>query len=80
MSDGTPETTRKDFNPEAFGQNLARALECSGRALSAYLAPSADGQIKEPPSELTELGVSDFMPHSAMSIRWTPQSVIRPPA
>ena len=57
MSDGTPETTTgKNFNPEAFGQNLARALECSGRALSAYLGPNEKGQVKDqPPSELTDV-------------------------
>ncbi|KQW23157.1 poly(3-hydroxyalkanoate) synthetase [Afipia sp. Root123D2] len=56
MSDGTPETTTgKSFDPEAFGQNLARALESSGRALSAYLAPGVNGQVKDSPSELTDV-------------------------
>ncbi len=57
MNDGTPQTTNgKEFNPDVFAQNLARALESSGRALSAYLAPDKNGQLKDqPPGELTEV-------------------------
>jgi polyhydroxyalkanoate synthase len=57
MNDGTPQTTNgNEFNPEAFAQNLARALVSSGRALSAYLAPDKSGQLKDqPPGELTEI-------------------------
>ncbi|MGL5165911.1 MAG: PHA/PHB synthase family protein [Afipia sp.] len=42
------------FNPEAFSANLARALESSGRALSAYLQPRANGDASQP-GELHEV-------------------------
>jgi len=46
----------KSFDPEAFSANLARALESSGRALSAYLKPRENGEDKgRPPGELNEL-------------------------
>lgn len=46
----------KSFDPEVFSANLARALESSGRALSAYLKPRANGDEKgRPPGELNEL-------------------------
>ncbi len=41
----------KGFDPEAFSANLSRALESSGRALSAYLKPRANGD----PAEAGEL-------------------------
>ncbi|MES2599392.1 MAG: class I poly(R)-hydroxyalkanoic acid synthase [Pseudomonadota bacterium] len=46
----------KSFDPEAFSANLARALESSGRALSAYLKPRENGEEKgRPPGELNEV-------------------------
>jgi polyhydroxyalkanoate synthase len=46
----------KTFNPEAFAMNLAKAMESSGKALAAYLAPREDGEPKDkPPSELGEV-------------------------
>ena len=46
----------KGFDPEAFSANLARALESSGRALSAYLKPRENGEDRgRPPGELNEL-------------------------
>ena len=46
----------KSFDAEAFSANLARALESSGRALSAYLKPTENGELKDrPPGELNEL-------------------------
>ena len=45
----------KGFDPEAFSINLARALENSGKALSAYLKPRDSGEIKDQSGELTEV-------------------------
>ena len=39
--------TAKGFDPEAFSVNLARAIESSGKALSAYLKPRENGEIKD---------------------------------
>src|SRR5579863_843812 len=57
MTDVTTETeTEQKFDPEAFALNLARAMENSGKALAAYLAPRENGEAKDkPPNELTEL-------------------------
>src|SRR3982074_3675354 len=56
MSDVTTETkTAKTFDPEAFAMNLARAMESSGQALSAYLKPRDDGEKDKPPSEIGEV-------------------------
>ena len=53
-ADGNGST--KSFDPEAFSANLARALESSGRALTAYLKPRENGEDKgRPPGELNEL-------------------------
>jgi polyhydroxyalkanoate synthase len=60
MSDILPGTrigeseAAKGFDPEAFSANLARALESSGRALSAYLKPRANGDASQP-GELHEI-------------------------
>ncbi|HEX7791693.1 MAG TPA: class I poly(R)-hydroxyalkanoic acid synthase, partial [Afipia sp.] len=57
MSDVLPDTRTgesgnvKSFDPEAFSANLARALESSGKALSAYLN---SGHTK-PPGEVSEV-------------------------
>ena len=45
----------KGFDPEAFSINLARALENSGKALSAYLKPRENGEIKDQSGELGEV-------------------------
>jgi polyhydroxyalkanoate synthase len=46
----------KGFDPEAFSANLARAIESSGRALSAYLKPRENGEVTDqPPAQLTEV-------------------------
>src|SRR5580700_8397070 len=57
MADDTIETeTAKKFDPEAFAINLARAMESSGQALAAYLAPRDGGEPRDrPPSELGEV-------------------------
>ena len=57
MSDVTTETqVPKQFDPEAFALNLARAMENSGQALAAYLKPRENGEAKDkPPNELTEV-------------------------
>jgi polyhydroxyalkanoate synthase len=44
----------KGFDPEAFSANLSRALESSGRALSAYLKPRSNGDASQP-GELHEV-------------------------
>ncbi len=41
------------FNPETFALNLARAMENTGRALSAYLKPRENGERM--PGELGEM-------------------------
>jgi polyhydroxyalkanoate synthase len=68
MSDVTAETQiAKKFDPEAFAMNLARAMESSGQALSAYLKPRESGEITDkPPSELAEV-VKTF---SALAEYW----------
>src|SRR5438105_301501 len=54
MSDITVETREtKQFNPEAFAMNIAKAMENSGRALAAYLTPRENGELKDkPPNEI----------------------------
>ncbi len=49
----TDKTSDKVFNPEAFALNLARAMENTGRALSAYLQPREHGD--RAPGELGEM-------------------------
>jgi polyhydroxyalkanoate synthase len=57
MSNVTAETQlAKEFDPEAFALNLARAMESSGQALAAYLKPRESGEFRDkPPSELGEV-------------------------
>ncbi|WP_291852892.1 class I poly(R)-hydroxyalkanoic acid synthase [Bradyrhizobium sp.] len=57
MSEVNTETRPSNaFNAEAFGLNIAKALETSGQALAAYLKPRQEGQlVDQPPSELTEV-------------------------
>jgi polyhydroxyalkanoate synthase len=57
MSDVTTETrTEKQFDPEAFALNLARAMESSGQALAAYLKPRENAEPKDkPPNEIGEV-------------------------
>src|SRR3954454_12734421 len=57
MSDaGTQSETEKKFDAEAFGMNVARALESSGQALAAYLKARETGEVKnKPPSEVAEV-------------------------
>ena len=56
LSTNSANGSPKGFDPEAFSANLARALESSGRALSAYLKPRENGEPKDrPPGELNEL-------------------------
>jgi polyhydroxyalkanoate synthase subunit PhaC len=57
MSEVNTETRPANaFNAEAFGLNIAKALETSGQALAAYLKPRQEGQlVDQPPSELTEV-------------------------
>ena len=43
LSTNSANGSTKSFDPEAFSANLARALESSGRALSAYLKPREEG-------------------------------------
>ncbi|WP_316202038.1 MULTISPECIES: class I poly(R)-hydroxyalkanoic acid synthase [unclassified Bradyrhizobium] len=46
----------KTFDAEAFAMNIAKAMESSGRALSAYLKPRETGEVQDrPPTELTEV-------------------------
>lgn len=45
----------KGFDPEVFSANLARTLESSGRALSAYLKPRQNGDATDQPGEFTEV-------------------------
>ncbi len=57
MNDVTAETqpTRK-FDPEAFAMNVARALESSGQALTAFLKTREGGEVTDkPPGELAEV-------------------------
>src|SRR5437588_1210004 len=57
MSDVSVETRdTKQFNPEAFAMNIAKAMENSGRALAAYLKPLEKGEVQDqPPSEIAEV-------------------------
>ncbi|MEN3288610.1 MAG: poly[(R)-3-hydroxyalkanoate] polymerase subunit PhaC [Bradyrhizobium sp.] len=46
----------KAFDAEAFAMNIARAMENSGKALSAYLKPRESGEVQDrPPAELSEM-------------------------
>jgi polyhydroxyalkanoate synthase len=46
----------KTFDAEAFATNIAKAMESSGKALSAYLKPRETGEVQDrPPIELTEV-------------------------
>jgi polyhydroxyalkanoate synthase len=46
----------KAFDAEAFATNIARAMENSGKALSAYLKPRESGEVQDrPPAELSEM-------------------------
>jgi polyhydroxyalkanoate synthase len=54
MSKSTPVSdTPKTFDPHAFALNLARAMENTGKALSAYLQPRTNGD--RTPGELSEM-------------------------
>jgi polyhydroxyalkanoate synthase len=56
MNDVTIETQTKTFDAEAFAMNVARAMECGGKALAAYLKPRETGEVKDKPSEeMTEV-------------------------
>jgi polyhydroxyalkanoate synthase len=56
MNDVTIETRTKTFDAEAFAMNLARAMECGGKALAAYLKPRESGEVKDKPAEeMTEV-------------------------
>jgi polyhydroxyalkanoate synthase len=57
MSDvGQQTKTETKFDAEAFGMNVARALESSGQALAAYLKPRGTGEVKDkPPAEVAEV-------------------------
>lgn len=46
----------KTFDAEAFAMNIAKAMESSGKALSAYLKPRETGEVQDrPPTELAEV-------------------------
>ena len=46
----------KTFDAEAFAMNIAKAMESSGKALSAYLKPRETGEVQDrPPAELAEV-------------------------
>jgi len=55
MDDVTVETQTKKFDAEAFAMNVARAMESGGKALAAYLKPRESGEVKDQPTELTEV-------------------------
>src|SRR5262245_65481282 len=57
MSDvDTQDKTATKFDAEAFAMNIARAMESSGQALSAYLKPRETAEVRDkPPSELAEV-------------------------
>src|ERR1700754_4051666 len=57
MSDVPTETkVAKEFDPQAFALNLARAMESSGQALAAYLKPRQSGELEDKtPGELAEV-------------------------
>jgi polyhydroxyalkanoate synthase len=54
MSEVTTEPQKK-FDAEAFAMNLARAMESGGKALAAYLKPRETGEVRDQPTELTEV-------------------------
>src|SRR6185369_8038728 len=58
MSTATTDTPKSEtkFDAEAFAMNVARAMESSGKALSAYLKPRETGEVQDrPPAELAEV-------------------------
>jgi polyhydroxyalkanoate synthase len=57
MSDVSTETQpSKNFDPEAFAMNIARAMETGGQALAACLKPRESGEVVDkPPNELAEV-------------------------
>ena len=54
MSEVTTEPQKK-FDAEAFAMNIARAMESGGKALAAYLKPRETGEVRDQPTELTEV-------------------------
>ena len=54
MSAVTTEPQKK-FDAEAFAMNIARAMESGGKALAAYLKPRESGEVRDQPTELTEV-------------------------
>jgi polyhydroxyalkanoate synthase len=54
MSEVTSEPQKK-FDAEAFAMNIARAMESGGKALAAYLKPRETGEVRDQPTELTEV-------------------------
>jgi polyhydroxyalkanoate synthase len=46
---------QKKFDAEAFAMNIARAMESGGKALAAYLKPRQTGEVRDQPTELTEV-------------------------
>src|SRR6516225_860575 len=54
MSEVTAEPQKK-FDAEAFAMNIARAMESGGKALAAYLKPRESGEVRDQPTELTEV-------------------------
>jgi polyhydroxyalkanoate synthase len=56
MSDVVQDTKPNGrFDAEAFGRNLARAMESSGQAITAYLKSREGVSVDEPPNEFNEL-------------------------
>jgi polyhydroxyalkanoate synthase len=55
MSEVTSEPQTKKFDAEAFAMNIARAMESGGKALAAYLKPRETGEVRDQPTELTEV-------------------------
>jgi len=56
MNDVTIQAPTKTFDAEAFAMNVARAMECGGKALAAYLKPRESGEVKDKPAEeITEV-------------------------
>src|SRR6516164_9468572 len=54
MSEVTTEPQKK-FDAEAFAMNIARAMESGGKALAAYLKSRETGEVRDQPTELTEV-------------------------
>ena len=54
MSEVTSEPQKK-FDAEAFAMNIARAMESGGKALAAYLKSRETGEVRDQPTELTEV-------------------------